>query len=643
MCHMEKTAASPPMPKPSVTARPGPTAGSSFVNGPQGAVSSHAYRWPVLLSLLGLLTVLSFHYAVRLGVAVPTLWIYWFGLLLTLLPGLVSRNRLATIFSVGAFIFLQSFCYALAAPYGYVYSRDPIYNMQAAQIMLSNQSWSVGLGSYLARAYTYYPGSNLYHVALAETMGLSLDKVYLFGTDAVRFVVIPISLFGIFRRFLRETPSLVGIAAYFAIPSYLFNLPAQEEFAISFALLGLYAALLAPVLRTRYAFHPGALLAAFAFVGLVAVSHHFTSYVFLGVFAVFAVVCLLGRRKTREPKPAGRAGSLSRTLGGALFVAPAFAYLFLMWSAFVSLPLDLYWVDYAVNTFGDVFSSGPGGLSNPGGTGGRGVQPGYTYTQLELYLMLGSVVVLAVTALFGVFLLLRRTSQANRTTQASRRGLLLLLVIAVFLAAAASPLIFSRGLFVPLRVMEFAGIGVIPPSALLLAAWLRSRSAAKTLVALALVSVLIVGGSLVQIANPRYEFIPARTQFCEIPQHVTPDVLEAVQWARDHINASSRVIGDELAIDAFGGFGQFEVAPQGFPSYPLFNASVLNKSLATYLRLRVGDVIVVDRYMLTSICFASFRTTPFNPAQLAKFDYSPAMTKVFANDAVKIYRWQGFT
>src|SRR5207249_1274063 len=114
------------------------------------------YRLPVLISLVGIFVVLSFHLALRMAVRPPTLWIYWFGMVLVAVPGILSGERKAAVFSLGAFAFLQCFAYTLSSPYGFVFATpsnlfDLPHQQEFAYVFLV-------LGLYAAIASTTVPG-----------------------------------------------------------------------------------------------------------------------------------------------------------------------------------------------------------------------------------------------------------------------------------------------------------------------------------------------------------------------------------------------------------------------------------------------------------------------------------------------------
>jgi hypothetical protein len=600
------------------------------------------YRIPILVSTVAMLVVLYFYWRLRISSPLPSIWIYWGALVLTLLPGLVCRNRMAMAYSVALFVFLQCFAYTLSAPYGFVYYTDPIYNLQSAQSVAQSHVWQVGVGSGPSYPYSFYPGQSFFQVALSFASGLPLSTTFLFGTNLVRFLVVPLAIYKILSRFLGDTPAMITVAIFFAVPSYIFNLPVQQEFAYVFLALAFQAALLAPWAKTRHALSLPALVTAMFFLATVAVSHYFTAYVLAGFLLLLGVASLHRPRERKTNPPAKRAREpRSRALLGFRYAAPAYAYLFVMWSIYVSNSIDLGWVKYGSKAFGEALGAPSlGGVSGSSG----GVRPGYTYSTLEVGLVLGALAIVLISSVLGVsylFVTNRRRPQAKRP---AARVLFTLFGIGLVLGLITAPLALSSGLYIPLRVLEFAGLGIFPFAGLLAAYVITRRPILTKPLIAAAVAVVVIGGCLVQVPNPRFDYLSQNVQYCEMPPHLTADVVSAALWARAHINNTPdlSVFGDELMGDSFGGYGGFQLAPVGDPAtYALYDSAALNPTIIGKAHLGLGDIVLVDMFMTRSICFEGSRSTPLPQAYLQKFDNSTLFEQVFNNTAVKIYRYVG--
>ncbi len=604
--------------------------------------SARGYRIPIFVSTVAMLIVVLFFWRLRVGAPLPSIWIYWGALALTLIPGLVSRNRMATGYSVGLFVFVQCFSYALSSPYGFVYYTDPISNLQSARILASNHFWQTGVGTGPAFAYSFYPGQSFFQVALSFVSGLPLTVTYLYGTDLVRFIVVPLAIYKILRRFIGEKPSLAAVAIFFAVPSYIFNLPVEQEYAYIFLVLGLQAALLAPWAKTRYALSLPTFVAALIFLGSVAISHYFTAYVSAG----FLLILAFGSLRLRTDRRASSGDQhlrnpASRALLAFRYGAPAFAYIFVLWSLYVSNSIDLGWAKYGGQAFSDALSPG----SSLGGTGGgsyHGVRSGYTYSSLEIAVIGGALVLVLASAVIGISLLIGAARRRPAGARPAVRVLLTLSLVGFILFFITAPLVLSNGLYVPLRVLEFAGLGIFPFSGFLLA-YLHSRwRMAATPVIVVCVAIIVVGGGLVQVSNPRFDYLPSNVQYCEMPPHLTPDVLAAVDWADVHLNKTGfSIFGDELMHDSFQDYGGFQLSANTPAIYSLFASANVTQELLGSARVRIGDIVLTDSFMTRSICFEGYRTTPFAPASVLKFGASQQFQELFNNTDVQIYRYTG--
>lgn len=624
-------------------------------------IPDRRYRLPVLVALGAFLLALVFLLEARRHNQFPSLWFYWAGLVLTVAPGILSRSRIAAAFGVALFVFLQAFSYILGAPNGIVYSTDPIYNFQAVTVLATRHFWSPGLGSVQAILYSFYPGSTFYEIALAMVTGLPASATFMFATDLLRFAVLPLAIFKFLTRFVSDKPSLVAVALIFASPSYILNLPVLQEFAIVFLVLGLYAVYRAPWSSRRFALSPPAMTAAFVFLSTVALSHYFTAYIFAFFLGALALVSLVGPFLHILKGGPARQLLSTRALTGFRYAAPAFAYVFLLWFTFVSSRVDIGWFTYGQIAFQDALS--PGATAGGVPVTSHGVRPGYTYTTVEVALIAGAVALWILLGFLGALLVSRRASadaggrgrtstramlalffsptRAERRKLTSARVMLSLFAICLMIVFVTVPLVFTRGFFVPLRVYEFAGLGLAPLAGFLLSYLIIRKSAFPKLVAVGAISVLIIGGSLLPLSSPRFYYLARNVQYSEMPLHETPDVVAAALWAKDHIPRSVSVFGDELAYDIFGGYGQLAPGSGGISGFYVFRNATFDLNASRTAGIRAGDILVVDMYMTKSICFAAYNDAPLPQAGLDKFKTSPLVAELFQNEAVTIYRWNG--
>lgn len=601
--------------------------------------SDRGYRLPILISLGAFLTVLLFFFEARSEHRLPGLWVYWIALAMILVPGILSRHRVATMTSIGLFAFIQCFSYVLSAPHGIVFSADPIYNLQGVTLLAGNGYWTPGWGTEQTFLYSFYPAKIFVETAFAFTTGLPLGAAFMVTTSILRFGVLPLAFFKIARRFLPKRSSLVASAVLLATPSYIFNLPVLQEFAIVFLVLSLYAIFLASSSNHGTALSRPAMATAMVLLTVVAMSHYFTAYIFAFFLAALAFSSFLDSVKRKIIPGRASAITTARALRAFRYAAPAYACTFLVWSILVSNSVDIGWFQYGERAFQESLS--PGSLDRPLGSGPRGVRPGYTYSTFELGLIGVAVLLWLVTAFRGLLLVRRRVRRGTPKSATAARLLLVLFVPCLMLVFVTAPLVFSHGFFIPFRVFEYGGLGLAPLMALSITRSLRRRGIVGKAIVAGTVAILVIGGSLLQTTSPRLHYVAPEARYSAMPTHQTPDVVEAALWANRHIPRNANVFGDELTYEIFGGYGQFTPYNPYFGGYDLFNASVLNATNGYAFGLRAGDVIVVHVYLTTSICFASFRDTPFPQAKMDKFADNPILTRLYQNSEVTLYRWEG--
>jgi hypothetical protein len=598
----------------------------------------HGYRLPILVSLFASFVVLFYYLVLRYHQGTPSIWVYWGALVLTFIPGIVSRNRIAAMFGVGAFVFLQSFSYFFSAPYGFVYVADPINNMELAQLLSVTHFWVPGMGSSGSSLYSFYPGSMFYHVGIVYLTGLAPNVTLLFDTDLFRLLVLPLAFYRLLRRFVGVFPSLIGVIILYGVASTHFDLPVLQEFAYVFLVLGLYGALISPTSKKGNVMSQSALGATFVFLGALAVSHYFTSYMMLLLLGVVAVAGILRRVVARFREKRTKRGEAPRPFSSFLYVAVAYVLLFAFWSAYVSSPIDLFWFQFAGTTFIGAFS--PKNTGKLGGVSSTGASVGFSYSTIELGLIGLALLILVVTTLAGAFFVFRRGRRRTHDLAQPSVVLLTLFFFALIVVAVTVPFIFTVGFYIPERILEFGAFGIAPLCGVVYAYLLLKRHLVHATVVALCLAVVVVGGSLVQTASPRFYSLAQGAQYCEAPTHLTKDVLAAGQWAEENLRPKTPIYGDELVLDGFGSYFGLNVIDD-LDAFNLFNASVLDLNVTKDTGLKPGDVIVVHDSMIQSVCFAAFTATSLTASQLDKFATTPGFAEVYMNKEVTLYQWQG--
>jgi hypothetical protein len=519
--------------------------------------------------------------------------------------------------------------YPISAPFGIVYSADPIFNFTFTREVLDSGFWAPGTGTAFAQTYSFYPLGNVFVAYVIQTISAPPAAAFLWVQSFLRLFAGPAAVYAVGRRLFGTRVAALSVFFYLATPSILFNSPVQQGMGIIFVDLSLLALVTLTQHRERRGQRRAQYLFALVAAGII-LSHHLSSYVFAAWLAVLAVLML-------HPK--------FRPVGSGTRLTTLFFY-------FIAL-LNLYIVAFTYPIFlrhETTLEGVIGRLINPedfparpGGGGGLG----RTFSTLEIAWLGGSILGLVLLALIGV----RRYRRAREAPFAVANGL-----VTVVLVLATLPLLATPLSFVALRITEFTGIFVAPFAATTLIRWSRtdpfriSRLSPPAFqqarvfpraFALLLCAGIFMGGSLVPSINMRSYFEPEDVRNTESPLYFGSDVLRAAEWARVHLHRG-RVWGDQLSVDAFGGFADMETV---FGSSSLFNATALDAS--TWARLncsfgfRVGDAIVVNRWMLEAR--PNFFHEPALPApltrdQIEKFDADPRLARIYRDGTVSVFR-----
>jgi hypothetical protein len=519
--------------------------------------------------------------------------------------------------------------YPISAPFGIVYSADPIFNFTFTREVLDSGFWAPGTGTAFAQTYSFYPLGNVFVAYVIQTVSApAAAAVFPWIQSILRLLAGPAAVYAVGRRLFGIRIAAMSVLFYLATPSILFNSPVQQGMGIIFVDLSLLALVILIQHRERLAQRRTQVLFAFVASGIV-LSHHLSSYVFAAWLAVLAILMLLPR---------------FRPVGSGVRLTTLFFY-------FIGL-LNLYIVAFTFpiflrheTTFEAVIARLIAPEDVPGRPGGGGGL-GRTFSTLEIAWLGGSILGLVLLALIGV----RRYRRVREQPFAVANGL-----VTVVLVLAALPLLATPLSFIALRITEFTGIFVAPFAATTLIRWSRtglfrisriSPASQETrmlprALALVLGGAIFMGGALVPSVNMRHYFEPPEVRNTESPLYFGSDLLRAAEWARIHLHRG-RVWGDQLSIDAFGGFADMET---DFGSSSLFLPAMLTAStwieLNCSLRLRVGDVIVVNRWMLEArpnFFHEPALSAPLTRPQIEKFDADPHLARIYQDGTVSIFR-----
>ncbi len=517
--------------------------------------------------------------------------------------------------------------YGVAAPYGYVYTHDPIFNLQFSADVVRTGIWTPGVGTLSAYTYTYYPLSNVFVSVVAIVSGRPLSNLFLWAEPVVRMVVLPASVYAIGRRFFDARAAALGLAIYMGSASTHFNLPVQQGMSVVFFALSLLSIVLLasehePSGRRRVQ----ALLVLTSTA--VVMTHSWSAYV-LGVWLAALVGLPLIARIRAFPQGLRLGWTLARYIGTVLIYVLGLAFTVARGQS----------LDFLTSLSEFVQLQTP--PSRAAGLGG-------TFSSLEIAWIVGSIAAIALLTVLAVRILLTDQTQGF----AAANGLASALLLVLFL-----PLIATSLLFLALRISEFANIVAAPLTAWMLirfahpensttgaglpmrigrpaAGWLRRHPAVLASMVVIIAAAIIMGGSMVPLSTRIY-FDPLTSRRTDSAIFIGPEAMRAEQWASVHL-AGGRIWGDDLALSVFSGFAGI---PMRYGQYSLFNNTTLDTG--TWDRLLVGDYVVLDVYMTLLQPHFFDRNQPpgpLDPRSVQKFGDDPHFALVYEDSTFTIYR-----
>jgi hypothetical protein len=645
----------PPVPTPSSAAGTG--AGSS---GPQpgGTTSPPWLLLSLLVSLGGFLGILFLVYHLKFdgsGYSIgrfPARDLFVGFLTLACAPFVLTLFQRVPAVLLAPAVVLVFMLYPLFSPFGLPYSRDPIFNFQFAQVLLTSAHWTPLAGvTEQAGVYSYFPPSAIFNAEGSLFLGVPLSTSFLYTLPALRLLVLPATIYALGLRLFGPRPGALGVLLYMGVPSITFNLVVQQEFAIIFLALSFLA-----LTYVEHGFGGnvmGIRVVLVLFSSFIVLSHHLTTYIaaLWLVGLVLVPIVLVGRTSFSKAR-------IGRVLARYLIV-------FVLYTAFVTASV----VSGQVLLLSQVISALVKGVRPTGHVAALGLSFPF-YQQAWIGLALG------LTALLGLAVLRKIVRIPEQ------RFLSFNLLISLVLVVAAVPLLPTSLNFLVLRAMEYAGIFLAPTVAAwfvvsglprLKAEFARARTRAgfagwiarhqprlggwllnpdpparrrrtfdrlyertPHLIVVAGVVFLFAAGSLVPLTT-RDQFASSDSLASESPLFITPHDYDLALWAGSHLNRSSPLWGDYLAYDVFGGFGRFSM-PYG--EYPLFNGT--NITTESWSRLPVGAYVVTDAYMTRYTPEfpgpgSEQPTAPLLPAQLTKFDQPALFSVVYVDPVFTIF------
>ena len=594
----------------------------------------------LFVSLIGFLGIAYILWAFKYqGIAqtldgLPTRVLFVFFLALVAAPFFVTIFRRIPIPTLILPVVLIMFLYPLFSPYGLPFSRDPVYNFQFAQVLQSTGSWSPTTGVVSqAVTYSYYPGGAVFNAEVSQFTNLPLLSTFNWSFDLFRLLVIPLLIYALTVRVFGPRPAALAVLLYISIPSIELDIPTQQDFAVTFFLVGLVA--IAYLVNTPAADSLFLRIMVVLAGALVIVSHHVSTYLLVLFLLGLAVIPWILKR--RDPYP-----NVKSTLVFLETLAMG-----LVWVAFVTLPV-------LTEQYG-IFSADLAAVFHPAQAAPSATPvPGSSFPAYQLLWIGAAIAIVAIGALLTLVEKYGKDEEA----------FIVFGIITVFLVAIISIPFLTTGLsFLALRQLEYSGVILAP-----VAAWwftekvargrfvpapspappptaprtLRSRTPHRSgpvLVAGLLVLVVVTGGFLVPLST-RDQFANPSQLDIDSPMYINENAKAAANWADTYVPKDHAIWGDYLAYTVFGGFGDFRTV---WNSYPLFEGTTFSASGVGSLHR--GDLVVLDIYMtsphLNPIFPGPLSDQPAGglipPADLTKFQNPTDFALLYENSIFTVY------
>jgi hypothetical protein len=578
------------------------------------------------LSLMGFLGLFAVVFALKTGSFGIPRFLYLVFLAMTGAPFLVAFVQPPKLPFLLPPIIAGFLSYPIGAPYGIVYSTDPIFNFSFTRSVIESGFWSPGSGTAFDVTYSFYPVGNVFVAYVILTTGAPPAVAFIWIQAILRLLAVPAIVYAISQRLFGVRVAALALFFYLGTASILFHAPIQQGVGVIFVGLSLLSLVILTQNVERRRQRRTQILFALVSAGII-LTHHLSSYIFAAWLAALAVLMVLPR---------------FRPVGSSVRLTTLFLY-------FIAL-LNLYIIAFTYPIFlghEETFEGVINRLVTPdespvrGGVGlGSGL--GRTFSLFEIAWLGGSLLGVLLLALIGV----RRYRRSREAPFAVANGL-----VTAAMVLATLPLIATGLSYIPLRISEYANLFMAPFAATTLLRWGRTdpfrlarllrgmlpndRWLPRALV-LGVCVALFMGGSLAPANNMRIYFEgPGINRTSESPLGFGPDVIRASSWANDHFG-SARVWGDQMAVEAFAGFARMHVS---FGSGELFAGPTIDDTSRT--RLCVGDYIAVSRFLTVSrpnFYHEAALPQPLSLQEVAKFDTDPALALVYRDRTFSIFR-----
>jgi hypothetical protein len=459
---------------------------------------------------LAMIVVLAGYYmcglALQRGIPVPSL-VYWFfflaipSLALLLVSENESRN-VALLLMVAAAVysmyFLQS--HTLYSP-----GRDTQFELQNVVLIRDTGRWVAGMGTSMATEHSVHPAMHILLAAFSETTAIPLSQV-MFIIPWLKGIGVALFFYLLARTFLSNNrAAFLASIVYLGCFSPLLE-PHREAYAIVLFMGGLW-------LITSRKRGPEFKVLFLLLVSALAMSHHFTAYIFVIISLALYLV----------------AESRNWILQPYYPIVAVFA-----WINFASLSVALGYSEKFLNAIDMVLT-----LKFPSVP--TMAAASYFYEPFELIIMFAGPLLVGLLALKPFLSLLRSKRRSSLLTLTLVLGILLVIALAFYWTGT-----YSNATY---RIWGFAYI----PLSILAAGFVwqsRARTTVKLSISILVVALLFASMNLSSLSGIKKWYVPRGYMESYV---VSDSMINTGLWSKEYANGS--FFGDDLAFSMIGSWG----------------------------------------------------------------------------------------
>jgi hypothetical protein len=506
-----------------------------------------------------------------------------------LAPDVIRQERFTLIILLGLALYAVKI---IGSPSSFTFIDEYIHLRNTQNILDTHHLF--GLNPLLPTA-AYYPGVAAVCASLVDLTGLSPFVSGLLIIGASR-LIISACLFLIAEKATKSSVAAAGASLlYAANPMFLFW---SSSFSYEDLALPLAAFVIWWIARTRGETDRLIPIITIIVIAAVAVTHHIAAFALSALLGVWWLTERLFRRSNARRRIVGTMAlvSGSTSLIWFFFVArPAVSYLFgenilpalQQTAALISghaKPRHLY--------------SGGGGPAAP-----------------EWYMLAGfaAVALIVFTLPPALYRAWSIAFQRDESSLYRNRGVNVALIIAMVVAAAFPvsqlPRLTTQGGAISARSSEylFTGLGCVlgllaekaarPRRTRLRRPYFRAWAWIRTLVIAAVITVILLGEAT--IASSYTELLPESSNPTGYPWMVQPDVIQASEWAREHLGFNQPIAVGIVDSQALATYGEQDTITAS--AWPIFLSNTMNSVVVNTIITNKVRYVFVDWRMIDGV------------------------------------------